>query len=80
MYEGTLYTKDGSYPQPKLKRIRLADGSTRTQEAVTHQMMLDIGYTVAVDYPNPPSDEPDPANWPVYDWDSETSNWVLKYS
>lgn len=73
----TLFTKDGCYPIIKLKRIRLADGSTRTSEAVTDQHMIDAGYTLAPEYPAP-NDGSDPAYWTVYDWDTETSNWVQK--
>lgn len=72
-----LYTKDGSYPSPKPHRIRLANGNTRTAEAITHQMMLDAGYTVAPDYPTP-NDDSNSVDWPVYEWDPETSNWALK--
>lgn len=78
MYNGYLYTKDGSYPNRKPHRVRMSDGSTRTAEAVTHEIMLELGWTVAPDYPIP-DDDSDPDTWTVYDWDEETSNWVEKY-
>ena len=74
----TFYTKDGSYPQPIPHRIRMSNGNTKTdREQITHQDMLDAGYTVA---PTPPTapDNADHESWPVYEWDPETSNWVLK--
>lgn len=73
-----FYTKDGSYPQPIPHRIRMPNGSTRTdKDQISHQDMLDAGYTVAPNMPAGPKNE-DHANWPVYEWDPETSNWVLK--
>jgi hypothetical protein len=69
-----LFTKDGCYPISKLKRIRLADGSTRTSEAVTDQHMLDAGYTLVPEYP---TQEGDIGDWLPVRWDSETSNWII---
>lgn len=77
MYSGFIYTKNGSYPQGKPKRIRLPNGFTKTHDAITHELMLELGYSVAPDYPRL-NDGTDSANWPVYEWDSETSSWILK--
>lgn len=78
MYNGKLYTKDGSYPARKPHRIRMPDGSTKTAEAVTHEILIELGWTEAPAYPSP-SDPSAPADtWPVYDWDEETSNWIEK--
>lgn len=76
MYEGVLYTKNGSYPQPKPNRVRLPDGSTRTSDGVTHQVMLDCGFVVAPDYPRP-TDSSNSHDWPIYNWDPDTSTWQL---
>lgn len=75
----TLYTKNGSYPQTIPFRLRLSDGSTRTNEAVTHELMLQEGYTVAPDLPV--QDLPEDAeadDYATVNWDSETSNWVIE--
>lgn len=71
----TKYTKNGSFPQEIPFRIRLNDGSTRTYEAVTHQLMLDQGYTVAPDIPTQSETNPDLMQT-VY-WNSNTSTWYL---
>lgn len=74
----TLYTKNGSYPQTLPFRLRLSDGSTRTNEAVTHELMLSEGYTVAPDLPV--QDLPEDAeadDYQTVEWNSETSTWYL---
>lgn len=48
----TLYTKDGSYPKPIPERIRLSDGSTRTDSSTyTPEEIADAGFTLAPDKP-----------------------------
>lgn len=74
----TFYTKNGSIPQEMPFRLRLSDGSTRTAEAVTHQLMLDEGYTVAPDIPLQDLGENAEADdYQIVEWDSETSTWYL---
>jgi hypothetical protein len=52
----TLYSKDNSYPAPLPQRIRLADGSTRTDPATfTSEEIAAAGYIAA-----PPAPEYDP--------------------
>lgn len=47
-----LYTKDGSYPKPIPERIRLSDGSTRTDSSTfTPEEIADAGFTLAPDKP-----------------------------
>ena len=47
-----LYTKDGSYPKPLPERIRLSDGSTRTDSSTfTPEEIADAGFTLAPDKP-----------------------------
>lgn len=47
-----LYTKDGSYPKPIPERIRLSDGSTRTDSSTfTPEEISDAGFTLAPDKP-----------------------------
>lgn len=48
----TLYTKNRSNPTRPPWRIRLSDGSTRTDPSTfTDEMITDAGYTVAPDKP-----------------------------
>lgn len=48
----TLYTKNGSFPARPPWRIRLSDGTTRTDPSTfTEEMIADAGYTVAPDKP-----------------------------
>lgn len=73
-----LYTKDGSFPQEIPFRLRLSDGSTRTAEAVTHELMLAEGYTVAPDYPDQNlSADAEADEYQIVEWNSETSTWYL---
>ena len=68
----TLYTKNGSYPQPIPFRIRLSDGRTRTDPSTfTEEEILDAGYT-------PASDRPIPNSVQVVEWDASNSNWILR--
>jgi hypothetical protein len=47
-----LYTKDGLYPKPIPERIRLSDGSTRTDSSTfTPEEIADAGFTLAPDKP-----------------------------
>jgi hypothetical protein len=80
MYSGTLYTKNGSYPNRIPNELDLGNGVIKTRKTITNQDMLDAGYTVAPDKPRPAEDatEQEIHDFPVYIWNSETSNWVLK--
>jgi hypothetical protein len=60
----TLYSKDNSYPAPLPQRIRLADGSTRTDPATfTTEEIAAAGYIAA-----PPT--------PEYDSLTEQLSWI----
>jgi hypothetical protein len=74
----TLYTKNGSYPQTLPFRLRLSDGSTRTKESVTHELMLQEGYTVAPVIPvqDLPEDAA-PEDYRVVEWSSANSSWYF---
>lgn len=75
----TLYTKNGSYPQTIPFRLRLSDGTTRTSEAVTHELMLQEGYTIAPDIPIQDLGETAEADdYKTVEWDSIISNWILR--
>lgn len=78
MYNKKLYTKNGSYPSRKPDKLQMPDGSFKTSSTLTHEDMLELGWTVAPDYPTP-DDSSNTANWPVYDWNANTSSWTLKY-
>lgn len=68
----TLYTKNGSYPQPIPFRIRLSNGLTRTDPtSFTPEEIADAGYTAVPDMPVPNSVQK------VF-WDSQTSQWILE--
>ena len=67
-----LYTKNGSYPQPLPYRIRLSNGTTRTEpETFTEEEIADAGYTTVPDMPVPNSVQ-------VVEWDSANSNWNVR--
>lgn len=68
----TLYTKNGSYPQPIPFRIRLSDGSTRTDPSTFSEAEIaDAGFTAVTDRPVPNSVQ-------VVEWDASNSNWILR--
>lgn len=68
----SLYTKNGSYPQPIPFRIRLSDGSTRTDPSTfTEEEIVDAGYTQV-------SNRPTPNSVQVVEWDSLNINWILR--
>ncbi len=47
-----LYSFDWQYPlEDRPNRIRLADGSTRTAEAITDQMLIDAGWVIVEEKP-----------------------------
>lgn len=58
MNMSTLYTKNGSNPARPPWRIRLSDGSTRTDPSTfTDEMIADAGYTVVPDRPEEVEDK-----------------------
>lgn len=68
----TLYTKNGSYPQPIPFRIRLSNGSTRTDPSTfTEAEIVDAGFTAVPDMPVPNSVQ-------VVGWDAVNSNWIVR--
>lgn len=68
----SLYTKNGSYPQPIPFRIRLSDGSTRTDPSTfTEEEIVDAGYTQV-------SNRPTPNSVQVVEWDSLNIDWILR--
>lgn len=46
-----LYSLNGQYPISKPFRVRLPDGTTRTAEAVTEEVLSEAGYTQVSDKP-----------------------------
>lgn len=68
----TLYTKNGSYPQPIPFRIRLSNGSTRTDPSTfTEAEITDAGFTAV-------SDRPIPNSVQIVQWDALNSNWIVR--
>ena len=69
-----LYSLNGNYPTELPNRIRLSDGSTRTDpESFTAEMIVDAGYYEVED---------PPAGLPIhqtYKWDptQDRSNWIV---
>ena len=70
------FTKDGCYPITKPHRLRLPDGTTRTDpNQITDEHMFLVGYELAP--PRPIQDGPI-GDWKPVDWDSETSSWIIR--
>lgn len=68
----TLYTKNGSYPQPLPFRIRLSNGMTRTEpNTFTAEEIADAGYTAVPPMPVPNSVQ-------VIEWNSSNSQWLVR--
>lgn len=68
----SLYTKNGSYPQPLPYRIRLSNGLTRTEPlSFTEEEIADAGYTAVPDMPPYNSVQ-------VIEWDSANFNWKVR--
>lgn len=68
----TLYTKNGSYPQPIPFRIRLSNGSTRTDPSTFSEAEIaDAGFTAVPDMPVPNSVQ-------VIHWDALNLNWIVR--
>jgi len=68
----SLYSKNGGYPKPIPSRIRMPDGSTRTDSSTyTPQEIADAGYVLV---PDPPVPGPyqrvtwDGTNWGLQNW------------
>ena len=67
-----LYSLRGNYPTELPNRIRLSDGSTRTDpENFTAEMIADAGYYEVED---PPTGLPITQ---TYEWDVINSNWTI---
>lgn len=67
-----LYSLNGNYPQPLPFRIRLPDGSTRTEpSSFTPEEITSAGY-IQVD------DEPVPSDTQVVNWSSSTLSWIVR--
>jgi hypothetical protein len=68
----SLYSLRGAYPAPLPQRIRLSNGSTRTDSSTyTAEEIADAGYVQVPDMPMPNSVQK------IY-WDSLTVQWVLE--
>jgi len=83
-----LYSHNGAYPTSLPNRIRLSDGSTRTDpDTFTAEEIADAGYAVAGD---PPGYNPNTqrlgwdSDWTIINFDSaeltviENQNWIRK--
>lgn len=67
-----LYSLNGNYPQPLPFRIRLPDGSTRTEPSTfTPEVILSAGY-IQVD------DEPIPTENQIVSWSPATISWIIR--
>ena len=68
----TLYTKDGSYPAELPDRIRLSDGTTKTDSSTfTADEIADAGYIAVADKPTPTQFQDvvwSGSDWVVADW------------
>jgi hypothetical protein len=62
-----LYSNNNKYPEPLPSRIRLSDGSTRTDPTTfTEEEILNAGYVLAPDAPS--YSYPDKLLWTGTDW------------
>lgn len=67
-----LYSKNGSYPQPLPFRIRLSNGTTRTDSGTfTEEEIADAGYVAVA---NPPLIN----SVQVLEWDSQNVTWLVR--
>jgi hypothetical protein len=67
-----LYSLNGNYPQPLPFRIRLPDGSTRTEPSTfTEEDLNTLGYVQV-------EDEPIPTDTQVVSWSSSTVSWIVR--
>jgi hypothetical protein len=67
-----LYSLNGNYPQPLPFRIRLPDGSTRTDPSTfTEEDLNTLGYVQV-------EDEPIPTDTQVVSWSSSTVSWIVR--
>jgi len=71
----SLYTKNGTYPKQLPERIRLPDGSTRTDSSTyTPEEIADAGYALVADKPSITEFQHlnwTGAEWSVVDWTTE---------
>jgi hypothetical protein len=67
-----LYSLNGNYPQPLPFRIRLSDGSTRTDPtSFTPEEITSAGYTQV-------EDEPIVTDTQIVSWSPETISWIIR--
>jgi hypothetical protein len=67
-----LYSLNGNYPQPLPFRIRLPDGSTRTEPSTfTPEDIVSAGYVQV-------EDEPIPTDTQVVSWSPSTISWIIR--
>ena len=67
-----LYSLNGAYPSPLPFRIRLSDGSTRTEpSSFTLDEITDAGF---IEVPN----EPSITSNQVLSWDSQNIQWIVR--
>ena len=70
------FTKDGCYPITKPHRLRMPDGTTKTDsKQITDNDMFLAGYTLT---PPIPTQEGSIGEWKPVKWDSVASNWVVE--
>ena len=68
----TLYSYRGNYPQPIPFRIRLSDGTTKTDPSTfTEAELSDAGY-ILVSY------RPSAENGKVVEWSSNDIDWIIR--
>lgn len=64
-----VYSYQWQYPQEERpSRVRLADGFTRTAEAITDEMLVEAGWILA-------EDKPQPLDWHTVEW-VQDQGWV----
>lgn len=67
-----LYSHNSQYPKPIPFRIRLSDGTTRTDpSSFTEEEIADAGYTEV-------SEKPTITNNQILDWDRTAVDWVVR--
>jgi hypothetical protein len=67
-----LYSQNSQYPKPIPFRIRLSDGTTRTDPSTfTEKEIADAGYTEV-------SEKPSITDNQILDWDRTAIDWVVR--
>ena len=78
----TLYSKNGTYPKPIPERIRLSDGTTRTDSSTyTAEEIADAGYVAVSDKPVTTmfqNLEWSGTEWVVTDWTTQQKSYYWR--